>query len=573
VDDTGNVIAVNAAWRAFTASTGGDSAACGEGSNYLKACEQVPPDSIDAPFAAAVAEGLQGVLAARLDRYQHEYPCHAPGEEGWFSVRISRAEIYGSRGAVISHVDVTEMHAVQTALSHQTLHDALTGLPNRVLLTDRLSQALADNERQGSYVAVAFLDIDHFKRVNDSLGHQVGDVLLVQVAQRLRRRIRAGDTLARFSGDEFVVVWRDLDSTQDVPGLGDRLTEALNEPFDLGSTSVNISVSIGIVVGHPMQSVDDLLMAADAAMYDAKRHGRGQVRMFTHELRTNLEERMATEVDLRAALMRSELVLHYQPVIDLGSGRPVAVEALVRWEHPERGLLGPHHFISVAESSNLIVPLGRWVLNQACRDAVAFSATAEGLDVAVNVSVRQLTQPQFPHDVRDALTRTGLDPRRLMLEVTESMLMEDAEAAAGALDAVSALGVSIAIDDFGTGYSSLHYLRRYPVSALKLDRAFVADICRTPDDAAICSSVIGLAHAVGATSIAEGVETTQQYETLRQFGCQKAQGFLWSPAVPFADLPDVLSACLNVPVPTAGGRSGAPPPHADGPGRGSTRAP
>jgi EAL domain-containing protein (putative c-di-GMP-specific phosphodiesterase class I) len=299
--------------------------------------------------------------------------------------------------------------------------------------------------------------------------------------------------------------------------------------------------------------VDDLLMAADAAMYDAKRHGRSQVRLFTHELRTNLEERMATEVDLRAALMRSELVLHYQPVMDLASGRPVAVEALVRWEHPERGLLGPNHFIPVAESSNLIVPLGRWVLDQACRDAVAFSAGAAGLDLAVNVSVRQLIQPHFHEDVRDALTRTGLDPRRLMLEVTESVLVEDAEAAAGALDAVAAHGVSIAIDDFGTGYSSLHYLRRYPVSALKLDRAFVLDICQSPDDAAICRSVISLAHAVGALSIAEGVETTEQYETLRRFGCRQAQGYLWSPAVPVADLVNVLSACVKVPVPSQRG--------------------
>ena len=555
VGSDSTILAVNAAWRGFTAANGGDPEGCGEGQSYLLACTQRPrvrTDPADALIASAVAEGLRSVLDGSLDRFQHEYPCDSPSEKRWFTVRIAPAEIDGARGAVISHVDITAMHHVQQELSHQALHDSLTDLPNRVLLADRLGQALADAKRRGSKVGVGFLDLDHFKRINDSLGHPVGDVLLAQVAQRLSSQLRAGDTLARYAGDEFVVVWPDLiASDQEVVALSDRLMEALREPFDVGGISVTIAASVGIIVGDATQTVEDLLLAADAAMYDAKRHGRGRVRVFSNELRRGAQERMATEIGLRAALTKSELVLHYQPVIDLGTGRPVAVEALVRWQHPERGLLLPAEFISVAEFSGLIIPLGRWVLAQACRDAMDFTGPASGLDVAVNLSVRQLTQPDVLADVRRALASSQLDPQRLILEVTESAIMEDEEAAAVVLEELSRLGVRIAIDDFGTGYSSLLYVRRYPVSALKLDRAFVDGIDTNPDDEAICSSVVGLARAVGALSIAEGVETAEQHAGLRALGCEQAQGFLWSPAVSLADLDAALLACEHTPAPVS----------------------
>ncbi len=542
----GRIVAVNQAWLDFSLANGGDRVSCGEGSSYLDVCDQVPAGDVDSLIAIEIAAGLRCVLAGEAQRFQQTYACSSAHGSSWFSVRITPADVDGSGGAVVSHVDVTDMHDVQQALAHQALHDGLTGLPNRLLLTDRISQALLDRGRRSGEVAVAFLDLDHFKRVNDSFGHPVGDALLVQVAERLSERIRATDTLARLSGDEFVVVWRDLNTPDDALALSEMLVEALLEPFDLGGPTVNVSASVGLVVACPTDDVEDLLHASDAAMYEAKGHGGNRVRTFTDALRDGRDLTLAAEADLRDALARSELVLHYQPVIDLASGRAVAVEALVRWQHPEQGLLAPAQFIPVAESSGLIVPLGRWVLDQACKDAAAAKGPLSGLDVAVNLSVRQLTQSDVVTHVRDALQESGLDPRRLLLEVTESAVVEDAEVATATLEELSRLGVRVALDDFGTGYSSLLYLRLCPISALKLDRGFVAGIGVSADDEAICSSVVSLAHAVGATSIAEGVETLEQYAALREVGCRQAQGFLWSPAVSLAAVPAMLRSLSTV---------------------------
>jgi diguanylate cyclase (GGDEF)-like protein len=547
----GKIVAVNQAWQVFTQADIPVGEAWQVGGNYLAAC--LAEENQGTALSAASGEhafGLRAVLARDVERHQSEYARTNADEERWFSVRMSPVEIEDQRGAVISHVDVTEMHRVHERLSHQSLHDDLTGLPNRVLLTDRLTQALADAQRRGLEVGLAFLDLDNFKRINDSLGHAAGDALLSDVAERLTTEMRAGDTLSHYSGDEFVVIWRDLSSADEAGNLSERLARAFAEPFTLGTTQVTISASIGVIVGRPRDTADDLLMAADAAMYDAKRHGGGRVRVFTDELRDDSEQRAALEVSLRKAVGTGGLELHYQPVIALATGRAVAVEALARWTHPERGRIGPDQFIPVAEASGLIVDLGRWALEQACRDAVAFTGAAKGLDVAVNLSVRQLIHPDVVAQVHDALVMTGLDPRRLVLEVTESAVMDEGDAAAVALDGLTALGVRIAIDDFGTGYSSLLYLRRYPISALKLDRAFVSGLGRNDYDDAICSSVVSLAHAVDATSIAEGVETVEQYRALLGLGCQLAQGFLWSPAVPVDRLSAALTRASEVRVPS-----------------------
>ncbi len=552
------IVAVNQAWRAFARAGGGDEPSCCEGADYLAACEQVGEGSPDAAAARDVSGGLRDVLSGRVDRFSAEYPCHSPTEERWFSVRISPAEIDGAGGAVVMHVDVTALRRAQETLSHQALHDGLTGLPNRILLTDRLDQALADSGRRGTGTAVALLDLDHFKRVNDSLGHPAGDELLRQVANRLHGQVRAGDTVARFSGDEFVVVWRDLADTAEAEQLSRRLSDCLEGPFQVGGSSLEVTASIGVAIGYAPQDPEDLLLAADAAMYDAKGRGRGRIRVFTTELRRGVGERLTTEMGLRRALDHDQLVLHCQPVVDLRTGRAVAVEALVRWQHPEHGLLGPDRFIPVAEASGLVVPLGRWVLQQACRDAASWTGALGALDVAVNLSARQLSHSDVLSHVKRALSDSGLHASRLVLEVTESAVMEDADAAGVTMDALSALGVRLAVDDFGTGYSSLLYLRRYPISALKLDRAFVSGIGVNADDDAICSSVVNLAQAVGVVSIGEGVETVEQYAALRALGCHQAQGFLWSPAVPAAQLAEVVASVGRVPVPLPARRAPLP---------------
>ena len=307
----GVIVAVNDAWRAFADDNGGDAAACGVGVDYLAACEAVA--GRDAPDAADVARGLRAVLTGAAATYRRTYAGHGPDVERWFTVRIAPLPTISGRGALVTHTDVTELHRTERALTHQAQHDGLTGLANRDLFGERLVEALAHGRHNATQVAVAFLDLDHFKRVNDSFGHANGDVLLVDVAARLRGAVREGDTLARYSGDEFVAVWRDLTSPEAVGPLGERLAQALDAPFEISGGSVRVGASIGIALAQPGQSAEEVLVAADAAMYDAKRRGRGRVRVFTSELRFGVQERMATELDLRAALGRSELVLHYQP--------------------------------------------------------------------------------------------------------------------------------------------------------------------------------------------------------------------------------------------------------------------
>jgi EAL domain-containing protein (putative c-di-GMP-specific phosphodiesterase class I) len=329
---------------------------------------------------------------------------------------------------------------------------------------------------------------------------------------------------------------------------------AFDSPFTLGGSEVVVTASIGVVTGRPPQTVDELLLASDVSMYEAKARGRGRVRTFSADLRQDAERRLAVETGLRSALLADQLVLHYQPVISLATGRVVGAEALVRWQHPEQGLLAPEHFIPVAETTGLILPLGSWVLTRACADAASWDGVLEGLEVAVNLSTRQLTQSDVVSQVTDALEASGLDPSRLLLEVTESAMMEDAEAAGEALDALAGLGVRVAVDDFGTGYSSLLYLRRYPISVLKVDRAFVVGVARNPSDHAICASVVSLGQAVDALTIAEGVETLDQLAALESMGCHRAQGFLWSPGVPVDQLPAAVERCADVALPVSGPR-------------------
>ena len=535
----GIILAVNAAWRASATANGGCLQTCGVGVDYLAICDGATGAWSDG--AREVADGLRAVLAGRRPRFEFEYPCDTPTEQRWFSLRVLPQP--GGVGAVVSHHDVTALKCSERELSHRSMYDHLTDLPNRALLTDRLEQALAAGTRPQHRVAVAFVALDQFKRVNDNFGHAAGDAVLLEAATRLAQRMRVGDTLARLSGDEFVVVWRDLLLAEDARALAERLAQAFEAPFLLAGAQLAVTASIGVSGDQWSQTAGELILAANAAMQEAKRRGRGRVHFFTPELRERSFAAMRTGLGLRAAMDRNEFVLHYQPVVDLARGAVVGVKALIRWQHPSDGLIGPDLFIPAAEADGMIVELGEWVLEEAAGQAVRWHEDGLRLDMAVNVSTRQVAHPSLVPALSRVLQESGLDPRHLVLEVTESAVMEDAEAAAEVFDAITALGISLAIDDFGTGYSSLVYLKRYLIAALKIDGSFTAGMGVYAEDDAIVASVIGLAKAVGGFCIAEGIETAEQYAALRSLNCGFGQGWLFGKAVAAEDLPDLILAC------------------------------
>ncbi|MCU0270288.1 MAG: EAL domain-containing protein [Acidimicrobiales bacterium] len=430
--------------------------------------------------------------------------------------------------------DISERKAFESRLAHQATHDPLTGLPNRTLLLDRLGDAIERAGRRSSRLAVLFCDLDHFKVVNDSLGHAVGDELLRAIARRLHTVVRPGDTIARFGGDEFVVLCEDLRDGRDALPVADRIIAALLEPFRVGDAEVFIGVSIGVALPEHAGSrfeAGDLIRDADAAMYRAKARGRSRWEVFDNAMRASAVDRLDIEQALRRAVDRRELRLLYQPIVDLGTGRIAGLEALLRWEHPDRGLLSPADFMHVAEETGLIVPIGLWVLEQSCRQlsrwtaAVSATASTPPVRLSINLSGRQLAHAGLVTDVAGILADTHTAPALVELEITESVLMEDVAASAQALGSLRALGVTVAVDDFGTGYSSLSYLRQFPVDRLKVDRSFVNGLGTDPGDSAIVTAIITLAHNLGLRAVAEGVETAAQLTELRRLGCDQGQGF------------------------------------------------
>jgi diguanylate cyclase (GGDEF)-like protein/PAS domain S-box-containing protein len=456
-------------------------------------------------------------------------------------IRDDRGELVGALGVA---VDVTERKHAEERLSHMALHDDLTGLPNRSLFIDRLGHALARARRESTRCAVLFIDLDRFKRINDSLGHRAGDQILLETAGRIAGALRADDTVARLGGDEFTVLCESIATDDEALSIADKVFEELGHLYEVDDGELYITASIGVALSDEESSPEQLLQDADAAMYRAKGRGRARTELFDEVSRSHTVNRLALESALHGALERGELRLLYQPKVSVAADRVVGFEALLRWEHPTRGLLVPDDFIAVAEDSGLIVPIGRWALTEAARQAAIWGEGREPPPVmCVNLSARQFAQPDIVEMVAGAIAESGVNAPSLCLEITESVVMEQSHGTTTTLSELKRLGVQLAIDDFGTGYSSLGYLQRFRLDFLKIDRSFVDGLGRDPEQTAIVDAVVRLAQALGLGVIAEGVERQEQLDALRDLGCDLVQGYLFSHPEP----PDVAGELLDRP--------------------------
>ncbi len=442
--------------------------------------------------------------------------------------------------------DITARKKAEDQITHQAFHDTLTALPNRALLLNRLEQALARSARTGDAIGLLFVDLDNFKVINDSLGHEAGDTLLQTIAERLRGCIRPGDTVARLGGDEFVILLEELSDSGEAEGVAERATEAIHLPFRLGERDVFPGASIGLTITAlgDARTSSDLLRDADTAMYQAKLQGKGRYTLFDLSMNTQAQERLELETDMWQAIDNEEFVVYYQPLIDLQSGKITGVEALVRWEHPVRGMIPPAKFIPIAEETGLIVSLGRWILRQACIKAKQWQTEypdAQNLVMSVNLSIRQLLEKDIIAQVAAILEETGLKPEHLKLEITETMMLHDTSATIETMTTLQQLGVRLAIDDFGTGYSSMSYLSQLPLNTLKIDRSFINRIGVSDSDEAIIHTLLSLARTLRLSVTCEGIETQEQFTYLKNLGCDTGQGYLMHKPLPAAQIEALLA--------------------------------
>ena len=474
----------------------------------------------------------------------------APGARESVTVRMIKSVTHPARvalslkphgaargGVLVAGRDLTEPRRREEELERAAAHDALTGLPNRALLSARIEQALAQKHRGGRGFALAVADLDGFKRINDSLGHAVGDALLRLVAERLKAELRGVDTVARVGGDEFVLVLPEIETPDQADGLARRLTESMQLPFLVGDHTLFVTISLGFAL-HPehAQDADSLMHCADAALYRAKDLGRNRWQLFNQDLAAKRSEYLKLEHAMFEAVRNGEFLLHYQPIAKT-DGTVVGAEALMRWPHPERGMVPPGEFIPIAETNGLINLLGAWALRTACMQAVRWDDDGlQGLSMSVNVSPRQFRHDDFFDQVRQAIAESGIESSRLVLEITEGVLLHNPEHARVVLDSLKQLGVRIAVDDFGTGYSSLSYLKRFPLSSLKIDRTFVRDMGQSVNDRVIVSAVLSLARELGLQAVAEGVEDIEQLNFLESKGCPLVQGYYIGRPMPPAEL-------------------------------------
>jgi len=526
LDSNATVVAINQAWQEFNQAHSAEMLGLNVNDSYL---ERLRHDAVGQRWANQALAGMASVLSGRLQSFEMEYDLELERVDRTFSLAIVPLP---EGGAVVSHVDITWRKSLERQLSHRATHDTLTGLPNRTLLTDRLMQALQRANRSGNMVGVLFCDLDQFKVLNDTLGHAAGDQVIVAVARRLEAICRASDSVTRFGGDEFVVVVEDVQGEGELLEIAARLRTSVTAPMQIDGVDLWFGTSIGVVLtdGRPRatsRDVDDLLRDADTAMYAAKDAGRNRIVLFTPSMREAVASQLELTMSLRHAVSRGELRMQYQPIFRCSDGTITGAEALVRWQHPQRGLIGPQEFIEAAEDSGAINEIGAWVLNESCRQAAHWAPLAlPGFSVAVNLSSKQLSDPTLFTMVAETIDRHRIDPNLIALDLTECALMHDPEMATQVLRRLSDLGVWISIDDFGTGYSSLAYLQRFPVDVLKIDRSFIARILDTPQTTALVHGIVDLAHALGLLTVAEGIEHEEQRRAVSRAGCDSYQGFL-----------------------------------------------
>jgi diguanylate cyclase (GGDEF)-like protein/PAS domain S-box-containing protein len=528
-----------------TDRTGRFTSALGAGLNALgleagqligtHASDQFGPAGNTISETSAISAALRGESASfELEWAGRNFACSVE------PLRTPSGEIEGALGLA---VDITDRKLLETQLTYRAFHDPLTGLANRALFRDRVMHALSRVSR-GQNVAILFLDLDDFKTINDSLGHAEGDRLLAAVGARLVGAVRSHDTVARFGGDEFAILLEDMVSADEALEVVARVEEALRLPIGLRGREVTITASLGLAHAVPGESADDVLRNADVAMYSSKESGSARHTVFEARMHAAIMDRLELESDLRGALARNELHLLYQPIVALATGRVQGFEALARWSHRSRGVLAPQHFIQLAEDTGLIVDIGRWVLNSACDELSRWhrlaASGADGLHtqlrMGINISGSQLEHGDFVSDVAAALERSGAPPNRVVLELTEGTLMRRTTEVLARLHALKALGVQLAIDDFGTGYSSLSYLQRFPIDVLKVDKTFVEGIARGGSDGALARTILALGEMMHVRTLAEGIETQEQYDALAELGCNFGQGYLFSHPLPSADV-------------------------------------
>jgi diguanylate cyclase (GGDEF)-like protein/PAS domain S-box-containing protein len=527
------------------------------------------PGSLDRATITAIAHPDDQTI---LDRFLRAQPGggapatlrtrlrHTDGR--WLHVELVAENRFADpevEGLIVNMRDITERKAFEDELRHQAFHDSLTGLANRALYEDRLQHALTRSLRARHSLAVLFLDLDDFKTVNDSLGHRAGDTLLKGIAARIDPLLRPTDTAARLGGDEFAVLLDGVDGETQARAIADRILEALHPPFTIDERKLNVTASIGFAMNDGPAHADELLRNADIAMYAAKADGKNSVHAFEQKLHIRALQRLELRSELQQALVDEQFYLEYQPIFSLEEHRAIGVEALVRWRHPTRGCLGPDQFIGLTEETGLIVSLGRWVLERACAQAYEWQRTmpeAQPFSVSVNVSIRQLQEPGFPEIVADVITRSRLEPRLLILEITEGMLANDREAIVRQLQLLKELGIRIAVDDFGTGYSALSHLQQFPIDILKIDKCFIDDLHGDDQKASLVQAIIDIAAGLHLDVIAEGIEHRLQADQLTRMHSPLGQGFLFSPPVS----PTAIVELMRPP-----GRSSIPPTILPGP--------